>query len=125
MPPIQQQITFLYTADLQATDEFYQKIMGLPLAVDQGACRIYRVTPQSYWGFCAHLQEMAHPENIILTLVTPAVDEWYQHLMSKGVHFESPPHTNPKFNIYHCFLRDPNNYRIEIQYFLHPFGEIH
>ncbi|OQY24133.1 MAG: hypothetical protein DRJ03_06405 [Chloroflexi bacterium] len=25
---------------------------------------------------------------------------------------------NPRYNIYHCFLRDPNGYLIEIQRFL-------
>ena len=37
------QITFCYTQDLAATARFYEEIMGLLLALDQGTCRIYRV----------------------------------------------------------------------------------
>jgi hypothetical protein len=35
-PPIDQQITFLYTPDLTSTSQFYENVMGLPLALDQG-----------------------------------------------------------------------------------------
>jgi len=41
-PPIDQQITFLYTRDLATTAQFYEEILGLRLALDQGDCRIYR-----------------------------------------------------------------------------------
>jgi len=43
-PPIDQQITFLYTRDLATTARFYEQVLGLPLAVDQGDCRITRDT---------------------------------------------------------------------------------
>ena len=57
---------------------------------------------------------------IILTLVSQEVDAWYDYLSQKGIAFETPPQFNPKFNIYHCFLRDPNGYLIEIQRFEDP-----
>ena len=37
-------ITFCYTLDLKRTAEFYEEIMGLPLVLDQGGCRIYEVS---------------------------------------------------------------------------------
>jgi catechol 2,3-dioxygenase-like lactoylglutathione lyase family enzyme len=40
-PAIDQQITFLYTRDLAATAQFYEGILGLKIALDQGDCRIY------------------------------------------------------------------------------------
>ena len=39
-PSIDQQVTFLYTIDLEATAVFYETILELPLILDQGACRI-------------------------------------------------------------------------------------
>jgi hypothetical protein len=36
------------------------------------------------------------------------VDGWYVYLRQKEVAFEKPPQHNRRFNIYHCFLRDPN-----------------
>ena len=113
------QITFCYTTDLQATAEFYEKLLGLPLALDQGVCRIYRVAPGAFVGFCTR-ETAPSPDGIILTLVVDDVDGWYDLLGSRGVEFDQPPEHNPKFNIYHCFFRDPNGYLIEIQRFEDP-----
>ena len=125
-PLADQQITFLYTRDLAGTDHFYQEVMGLPLKLDQGNCRIYQTSQTSHIGFCQRAEACEEPSaqamrQVILTFVTPEVDAWYDHLSSKGVGFEEPPSVNADYNIYHCFLRDPDGYLIEIQHFLHPF----
>lgn len=125
-PPIDQQITFLSTPDLAETASFYEQIMELPLKLDQGTCRIYQVSQTAYLGFCQREAVGAAPPapdqvSPILTLVTPSVDEWFEYLSQRGVTFEKTPAINPRYNIYHCFLRDPNGYLIEIQRFLHPF----
>ena len=120
MPSIEQQITFLYTADLAESARFYEEILGLELARDQGTCRIYHVSNDAYLGICHRDDAQPDPSrrDIIITLVTPAVDAWYETLQARGVVFEKPPGVNPVYHIYHCFLRDPNGYLIEIQRFL-------
>ncbi|MBE2202446.1 MAG: VOC family protein [Anaerolinea sp.] len=118
--PFTQQVTFLYTAVLPETAHFYETILELPLVLDQGACRIYRVAGSAFLGFCQHLTGGAKTEGVILTLVSDDVDGWYTYLRQKGVVFEKAPTLNEKFNIYHCFLRDPNGYLVEIQRFLDP-----
>lgn len=116
-PPFEQQVTFLYTADLEATDEFYVGLLGLPLVLDQGSCRIYRAAAGAFLGFCT--RSAAVPaQGVILTLVSRRVDEWAAWLAARGVEIEKPPQHNPAFNIYHCFVRDPNGYLVEIQRFL-------
>lgn len=115
---ITQQITFLYTRDLEATARFYEERLGLPLALDQGGCRIYRTAGEAYVGFCEREEAPEEPQGIILTLVTPEVDGWYEMLRAQGIPFEKAPAFNPTYNIYHCFLRDPNGYLIEIQRFV-------
>ena len=119
-PPFEQQVTFLYTADLGATAAFYEETLQLPLVLDQGACRIYLVSGDAFLGFCESQSAPETPESVIITLVSQDVDGWYQRLREQGVAFEKPPAYNPKFNIYHCFLRDPNGYLLEIQTFLDP-----
>jgi catechol 2,3-dioxygenase-like lactoylglutathione lyase family enzyme len=119
-PAINQQITFLYTRDLEATAHFYEQILGLALALDQGSCRIYQVTEEAFIGFCQRAAAPEVPQGIILTLVTAEVDRWHQYLDRQGVSFEKRPALNTTYNIYHCFLRDPNGYLIEIQKFLDP-----
>ncbi len=116
-PSIDQQITFLYTRDLAATSHFYEDVMGLALVVDQGDCRIYRTSADAYVGFCRRQAAPEESVGLILTLVTSQVDAWYDYLCQRGVSFEKSPALNPKYGIYHCFLRDPNGYLIEIQRF--------
>ena len=125
-PSIQQQITFLYTRDLATTARFYEEVMGLALKLDQGSCRIYQVSADGFLGFCQRDEAPRAPSDpaarsMILTLVTEEVDAWYERLKEQGVAFEKAPEVNPDYDIYHCFLRDPNGYLIEIQRFLHPF----
>jgi catechol 2,3-dioxygenase-like lactoylglutathione lyase family enzyme len=113
------QITFCYTADFESTTHFYEKLLGLPLALDQGNCRIYRVLDGAFIGVCRS-DSAPDTDGVILTLVSDDVDGWWARLEERGVRFEKAPAFNPKFNIYHCFLRDPNGYLIEIQRFEDP-----
>lgn len=119
-PTIEQQVTFLYTRDLVTTAHFYEEVMGLSLVLDQGSCRIYRVSGDAFVGFCQSDDAPRQPSGVIFTLVTPEVDAWYRYLSDQGVAFEKKPQLNPRYNIYHTFLRDPNGYLIEIQRFLDP-----
>ncbi len=119
-PSINQQVTFLYTRDLEKTAHFYEQVMGLDLILDQGSCRIYRTCNDGFVGFCQSDTAPEEPAGIIFTLATSEVDLWYEYLKQQGVEFEKPPAHNPAYNIYHCFLRDPNGYLLEIQQFLDP-----
>ncbi|MEH2265369.1 VOC family protein [Nostoc sp.] len=120
-PQIEQQITFFYTHDFNASTEFYEQMLGLKLWLDQGTCRIYTVSGSGYLGFCQASEKSTPPGDkqlsVIFTLVTQQVDEWFEYLKQRGVKFEKPPTLNEKYNIYHCFFRDPSGYLIEIQRF--------
>ena len=119
-PGFDQQITFLYTDDLAAGDRFYGGVLGLPLVLDQGACRIYRAAVEAFIGICSHKGAPSDTSSVIVTLVTPDVDGWYERLRQRGVDFESAPADNETFAIRHCFLRDPAGYLVEIQSFRSP-----
>jgi catechol 2,3-dioxygenase-like lactoylglutathione lyase family enzyme len=119
MPTFDAGITFCYTRDLKRTALFYEQVLGLPLVLDQGGCRIYRVSQAAYFGFCER-DEVGSGKGIILTLVTDDVDGWYEKLSGSGVEFEKKPALNADYKIYHCFLRDPNGYLVEIQRFEDP-----
>jgi catechol 2,3-dioxygenase-like lactoylglutathione lyase family enzyme len=123
-PPIDSLITFLYTDDFDSSIQFYEHLLGFPLFLDQGTCRIYRVQGDAYLGVCqTGAGEIQHATrlvqgNLIVTLVTAEVDAWYQYLSAHGVIFEKTPAVNEKYRIYNCLFRDPNGYLIEIQRFL-------
>jgi catechol 2,3-dioxygenase-like lactoylglutathione lyase family enzyme len=120
-PPIESSITFFYTHDLDTSAQFYEDVLGLELWLDQGSCWIYRVSGDGYVGLCQTSETKTLPtdkrSHVIFTFVTQQVDEWFNYLQQRGVEFEKSPSLNEKYNIYHCFLRDPNSYLIEIQRF--------
>ena len=115
-----QQVTFLYTRDLTTSAHFYGEVLGLPLVLDQGTCRIYAVGRGAFLGLCTRADAPTHPDGVIITLVSDLVDAWHAALVAQGVVFEKPPTYNAAYNIYHCFLRDPNGYLLEIQQFHDP-----
>ena len=116
--PYEQSISFFHTPDLETTTVFYQQL-GLPLKLDQGLCRIFQISRDGFIGFCTH-QKPAATEGVIITLVTPQVEEVCKQLKAQGVVFEKEPQANEKFQITHAFLRDPNGYLVEIQRFDDP-----
>ena len=123
--PIEQQITFLDTEDLARTADFYERILGLRLARDQGSCRIYHVSGSAYLGFCRRAETSPIAPRgaagvTVLTLVTEHVDAWYEHLRANGVEIVKAPADNPPYRIYNAFARDPSGYLVEIQRFWEP-----
>jgi catechol 2,3-dioxygenase-like lactoylglutathione lyase family enzyme len=118
--PITQQITFLETRDLGRTADFYERILGLRLARDQGTCRIYHVAGSAYLGFCQRADAPSAPSGLTLTLITGDVDAWCRHLEAHGVEFVKKPDDTPPYRIYNAFVRDPNGYLVEIQRFWEP-----
>lgn len=116
---IESQITFLATHDLAKTAEFYEQVIGLRLALDQGICRIYKVSDNAFIGFCERAQVVAK-NDVIISFVTPDVDKLCEQLKALGVNIEKGPTYSPEYKVYHCFLRDPNGYRLEIQRFEDP-----
>ncbi len=119
-PSIRQQVTFIFTDDLAKTSHFYHNVLKLESVLDQGTCQIFRISQDGFLGICYRQKVSSQHNDVILTLVTDQVDEWYQYLQEQNINIENSPAYNPKYNIYHMFLRDPNGYLLEIQEFLSP-----
>ena len=113
-------VAFYYTNDLKATANFYTQKIGLELALDQGSCQIFRVNDKSFIGFCENRKKLPAPDTCIITFVTEFVDEVFEDLKQTGIEIIKAPAFNPDYNIYHCFIKDPNGYKVEIQKFLDP-----
>jgi predicted enzyme related to lactoylglutathione lyase len=120
LPPIDQQVTFLYVRDLEVSTRFYGSVIGLEQVLDQGACRIFRVAGEAFLGLCASRERAVVPEGVTVTFVTAEVDAWHARLEAAGAAIEGPPAENTRFNIYNFFARDPDGYLIEVQRFLDP-----
>jgi len=113
-------ITFLPTANLEKTRQFYENVLQLPIALDQNTCLIFKVGDYGYWGFCTKSVTVINPEEVCLTLFVGTreeVDEWHDHLINQNVEVKRPPQYSPTFKIYNGFYYDPSGYTIEIQAF--------
>lgn len=112
-------ITFCNVPDLDAVTGFYESLLGLPLVLDQGGCRIYRVAGSGYLGFCER-DVVPETETVLLTLVLDDVDGLHERLVAGGAVVDQAPRDNATYGIYHAFYRDPAGYRIEVQRFHDP-----
>ena len=117
--PPKQLVTFIYVEDIEASSKFYQDILGLNLALDQGGCRIYQITPSAFIGICTG-KKVTDRNGVILTLVSDDLENWSIHLQKQGVRIEKKPTYNEKYDITHLFCRDPDGYLVEIQVFHDP-----
>lgn len=114
-----QQVTFLLVADLERSTSFYRDQLGLQIVLDQGDCRILRITDTAFVGICERPGERDNG-TILLTLVTQDVDGMHEALTTAGVECEKAPQLNTTYNVYHAFYRDPDGFLVEVQRFLDP-----
>lgn len=111
-------ITFLPVSDLDRSHAFYAGQLGLELVLDQGSCRIYAISQGGYIGVCER-DEATTADGLIVTFVTEEVDAWYERISAARDDVE-PPRLNPKYDIYHFFVRDPDGHLVEVQRFEDP-----
>ncbi len=123
MGSFDQLVTFLYVADLDRAATFYSEVLGLDLALDQGQCRIYRVTPTAFVGICHGPERAGESDGVMVTLVTDDVDEAFARAAASGAAVDRSPGYNRRFDIYQAIVRDPDGNRIEIQQFRDPAWE--
>jgi catechol 2,3-dioxygenase-like lactoylglutathione lyase family enzyme len=112
-------VTFLTVADLPRASRFYQNLIGLPLALDQGSCHILRLRPGAFLGLCEG-PPLSEPEKVVLTWVVRDVAGQHRRLTAQGVATDGPPRVNPQYQIEHFYARDPEGHRLEFQRFLDP-----
>lgn len=111
------QITFLYVRDLDRSADFYGRVLGLPLVLDQGGCRIFAVSEGAFLGVCALRPDRVGIDGALVTFVTEEVEAVHDRLVAAGADIESPPAHNPDYRIFHFYARDPDGNRFEVQRF--------
>ncbi|HMO08568.1 MAG TPA: VOC family protein [Paracoccaceae bacterium] len=123
--PADMAITFLYVRDLAAAAAFYERVLRLPLAIDQGWSRIYALTPGLPAGQGAHLglvdetrgmhRAQAGDKPVQVCLRVPDVAGWHRWCAGQGVMALSPLWTNRELRIAAFVFDDPEGYQIEVQ----------
>jgi hypothetical protein len=115
-----QQVTFIYTRDLNAGSSFLGEKLGLRQVLNQNDhCLIYAVTNSTFLGVCANREPPDDP-GVTYSFVTDDVDFQYQEWLDRGVKFNAPPAYSERFKVYSTFFGGIENYRFELQQFRDP-----
>ncbi|PZW37610.1 glyoxalase/bleomycin resistance protein/dioxygenase superfamily protein [Humitalea rosea] len=111
----EQQIVWMYSDDLARHAAFYEEVMGLPLIADQGACRIFRVSPDGCLGLCDTAGRPRGTDGFLFTFLVADLAATRADLAARGVRFETPPGGAGGPGVHSHFFRDPQGYWLEIQ----------
>ena len=116
--PAELAITFLYYRDLPAAMRFYEEVLGLTLAIDQGWSKIYRIAGAAHVGLVDETRGMhraAETKPVQLCLRVPDVDAWRVWLADCGAADLSEMFQNETLGIRAFTCHDPEGYQIEVQ----------
>jgi lactoylglutathione lyase len=111
-------ITFLYCRELPRAMAFYEGVLGLPLAIDQGWCKIYRIAGAAHVGLVDEARGMhrwSAVKPVQICLRVPDVAAWHGYIGGMGVAGLSPLSQNEALGIRAFVFNDPEGYQIEIQ----------
>jgi len=111
-------ITFFYYRDLARACDFYEQILGLGLAIDQGWSRIYEIRPGAHVGLVDESRGMnksATDKPVQLCIRVLDVDAWYRYAESQELDNLSKLFDNSVLGIRAFVFTDPEGYQIEIQ----------
>ena len=114
----QKLITFLYYRDLPQAMRFYEDVLGLELAIDQGWSKIDRVTEGGYVGLVdesrgSHRARPIKPVQICIRVAD--VDARHASVESVDVPALKPPRSHEALRIRAFVFDDPQGYQIEMQ----------
>ena len=111
-------ITFFYYRDLAGAMAFYERVLGVTLAIDQGWCKIYRLNG----GACVGLVDESRGSHrahdvkpVQLCLRVPDVDAWHGWAAWQQVPKLGETRTNEPLGIRAFTFEDPEGYQIEVQ----------
>ncbi|NPD90010.1 MAG: VOC family protein [Asgard group archaeon] len=115
---VEKLITFIYYRDLQKGIEFYENFLGFPMEIDQGFCKIYRISDAGYIGIVDEKKGM-HKWNEIkpvqICFRVPDVQAFYEYCKESNVDDLSEIFVNENLKIKAFVFNDPEGYQIEIQ----------
>ena len=119
-------ITFFYYNDLKRASDFYANILGFKLVNDVDFAKVYHAGSGTHVGLVDGRRGSMKPtmENpVMLSLFVDDVNEWYTHLLSKGLILEPP--IEPSYNPMRVLIfKDPEGYTLEFLQWLTSDGKL-
>jgi len=111
-------ITFLYYRDLPRAMRFYEGVMGLTLAIDQGWSKIYRIAGAAHLGLVDEARGMnrwQEKKPVQVCIRVPDVAAWHAYATALALPGLSKLFRNDQLGIRAFVFEDPEGYQIEVQ----------
>jgi len=106
---------------MEAGDQFYRVVLGLPLIEDMGWAKVYRIHGSANVGIVEVRRgpvEEPIGSGILLSIVVEDVEAWYERLRDEpSIVLLGPPAMVSDIPVRSFFFKDPAGYHIEIQSF--------
>ena len=118
IPTISETVVMLYYKDIAAASAFYGETLGLELTFSQDSAKLFQLTPTSVLGVILEGESSYHTVQatnaVMLSIVTPDVDAWYERLQKIGDITFLKPLADSSTNPIRAFLiEDPGGYTVE------------
>ena len=116
--PVELSVTFLYFRDLPRAMDFYERVLGLELAIDQGWSKIYRIAGPAHLGLVDETRgshRAADPKPLQICIRVPDVDAWHVWASRQGVEGLTAPRDSTSLRIRAFVFNDPEGHQIEVQ----------
>ena len=111
-------ITFFYYRDLAAAARFYEEVMGLTLAIDQGWAKIFRICDGAHVGLVDEnkgMHKASAEKSVQLCIRVKDVAAWYDYAKALNLTNLSELFSNDEIGIRAFVFDDPGGYQIEMQ----------
>mgnify|MGYP000173218434 CR=1 FL=1 len=111
-------ITFIYYRDIQKGVDFYGKLLGFPLEIDQGFSKIYRISESGYVGVVDErrgMQKWSETKSVQICIRVPDADAFYEFCKEAEMDGLSEMFHSEELKIKAFVFYDPEGYQIEIQ----------
>ncbi|RMA42894.1 VOC family protein [Rhodophyticola porphyridii] len=97
---------------------FYETVLGLKLAIDQGWSKIYRIAGQAHVGLVDEtrgMQRASEQKPVQICLRVADVDAWYDWIRTSEAKGLTRMFDSTELGIRAFAFNDPEGYQIEIQ----------
>src|SRR5262245_8003737 len=114
-------ITFTYYRDLAQAADFYGRILGFELVLDQDFAKVYQIAKGAFVGLVDGEKgtlKASETKPVMISIVTDDVVQWHTHLVAQGVPIFRPLKDHPALGLRGFMALDPEGYVLEFEQFM-------
>ncbi len=118
---IQATVLWLYYRDVAPMQEFYERLLGVDLLVDQGWAKVYQASGTGFLGLVdgsRGLHEATDQKGVTVSFFTDDVDGWFERVRALPVELRTPEVTGESGRVRVFVAYDAEGYFLEWDTFL-------